>query len=309
MKITRPKENIQPKLYDTVRLKEMGNIIEIMYSSVRNNEIFIKKINSNEYIDTRTGEIKEFNHIENRSELKGEVRKSLGRLRDYLNTNITDVSRCKWITLTYAENMTDTKRLYDDFLKFNKRLKYYINKEFDLTYEYIVAMEPQGRGAWHCHMVMIFDDVAPFIANSKMADLWRQGFTVTRKLDDVDNVGAYLTAYLGDMEIMDYINTHGMTEYSKNHCNVVDCDENGSINKAYIKGGRLDMYPAKFNLYRCSRGIKKPVITYKYEFEAQKKISDAPLTFEKTLKITDSDSNFENFINYRYYNTIKKDSL
>ncbi|PBH18287.1 hypothetical protein BGV21_20980, partial [Clostridioides difficile] len=74
-----------------------------------------------------------------------EVRASLRRLRDYLNTNITDVSHCKWITLTYSENMTDTKRLYDDFVKFNKRLKYYINKEFDLTYEYIVSMEPQGR--------------------------------------------------------------------------------------------------------------------------------------------------------------------
>ncbi|PBH18006.1 hypothetical protein BGV21_21115, partial [Clostridioides difficile] len=121
------------------------------------------------------------------------VRASLRRLRDYLNTNITDVSHCKWITLTYSENMTDTKRLYDDFVKFNKRLKYYINKELDLTYEYIVAMEPQGRGALHCHMAMIFETDAPFIPNSKMSELWKQGFTVTKKLDDVDNVGAYLT--------------------------------------------------------------------------------------------------------------------
>ncbi|PBG19272.1 hypothetical protein BGU81_23195 [Clostridioides difficile] len=156
MEIDRPKENIRPKLYDTVRVKEMGNIIELMYSEFKNNKIVIKKINANEYIDTRTGEIKEFNHISDRSQLKSEVRASLRRLRDYLNTNITNVSHCKWITLTYAENMTDTKRLYDDFVKFNKRLKYYINKEFNLTYEYIVAMEPQGRGAWHCHMAMIF---------------------------------------------------------------------------------------------------------------------------------------------------------
>ncbi|WP_131086788.1 hypothetical protein [Clostridioides difficile] len=59
MEIYRPKENIRPKLYDTVRVKEMGNIIELMYSEFKNNKIVIKKINANEYNDTRTGEIKE----------------------------------------------------------------------------------------------------------------------------------------------------------------------------------------------------------------------------------------------------------
>ncbi|PBG07275.1 hypothetical protein BGU81_25390, partial [Clostridioides difficile] len=39
------------------------------------------------------------------------------------------------------------------------------------------------------------------IPNSKMSELWKQGFTVTKKLDDVDNVGAYLTAYLGDISL------------------------------------------------------------------------------------------------------------
>ncbi|PBG22232.1 hypothetical protein BGU81_22045, partial [Clostridioides difficile] len=101
------------------------------------------------------------------------------RGRGSLKNNITNVSHCKWITLTYAENMTDTKRLYDDFVKINKQLKYYIIKEFNLRYDYIFAMEPQGRRAWHCHMAMIFETDAPFIPNSKMSELWKQGFTVT----------------------------------------------------------------------------------------------------------------------------------
>ncbi|WP_095926248.1 rolling circle replication-associated protein [Clostridioides difficile] len=315
MEIYRPKENIRPKLYDTVRVKEMGNIIELMYSEFKNNKIVIKKINANEYIDTRTGEIKEFNHISDRSQLKSEVRASLRRLRDYLNTNITDVSHCKWITLTYSENMTDTKRLYDDFVKFNKRLKYNITNAFALTYEYIVAMEPQGRGAWHCHMAMIFETDAPFIPNSKMSELWKQGFTVTKKLDDVDNVGAYLTAYLGDIsldEVQDMLDDNKVSAgFVLNNFvgkEVRDVEVDG-VKKSILKGARLCMYPPKFNLYRCSKGIKKPNIDYKYEFEAQKKIRDGTLTFEKTLKITDSDSDFKNIINYRYYNLKKENSL
>ncbi|WP_272864719.1 hypothetical protein [Clostridioides difficile] len=43
---------------------------------------------------------------------------------------------------------------------------------------------------------MIIRSYSPFIPNSKMSELLKQGFTVTKKLDDVYNVGAYLTAFL-----------------------------------------------------------------------------------------------------------------
>ncbi|MDU4936625.1 MAG: hypothetical protein E6X43_15080, partial [Peptostreptococcaceae bacterium] len=75
--------------------------------------------------------------------------------------------------------------------------------------------------------------------------------------------------------------------------------------KSILKGARLHMYPPKFNLYRCSRGIKKPVISYETEIEAQKKVSEGTLTFEKTIEISDNDSQFCNKINYRHYNLIR----
>lgn len=290
---------------DTVRVKEMGNIVELMYSERSNNKIVIKKINDREYIDLRTGEVKEFNKIDNRACDLNSIRQSLSRLRDLLNTNITDISCCKWVTLTYAENMTDTKQLYEDFKKFNMRMRYKGYK-----YEYIVAMEPQGRGAWHAHMVMIFDDKAPFIDNKVMSDIWRHGFTTTKKLDkNIDNLGAYLTAYLGDMDLEEF---HTLSAKEKNDMKVYDVREievsegDKKISKAIIKGGRLHMYPPKFNLYRCSKGIKKPIISYQKEIDAQKKISDGTLTFERTIKLTDCDSNFDSLINYRYYNKVRK---
>lgn len=98
-----------------VRLKEMGNITEIMYSEKRSRGGYITKIDKDHYVDNRTGELFEFKHLENRAQDLANVAKSLAQGRDILNANITDVSRCRWVTLTYADNMTDPKKLMRDF--------------------------------------------------------------------------------------------------------------------------------------------------------------------------------------------------
>lgn len=301
IKVKTLEENSRPNPLDEIRVKEMGNIIELMHSDRKNSKITIKKVSNDEYIDLRTGEVKTFNKIDNRAGDLNSVRQSLGRLRDLLNTNITDTSKCRWVTLTYAENMTDSKQLKKDFEKFNKRMRYKGYK-----YEYIVAMEPQGRGAWHAHMVMIFNDKAPYIDNNVMAEIWGHGFTVTKKLEDVDNVGAYLTAYLGDMDMQDYNKLSDNEKNSMRIYGIKEVDVEGSTEKkSILKGARLHMYPPKFNLYRCSKGIKKPIVSYEKEIEVQKKISAGTLTFEKTIEISDSDSQFKNTINYRHYNLIR----
>ncbi|MGB9133455.1 MAG: hypothetical protein WCB90_12745, partial [Methanosarcina sp.] len=127
----------------------------------------------------------------------------------------------------------------------------------------------------------------------------------------IDNVGAYLTAYLGDMEISEFKN---MSDVEKNNFRgygfkELEVEENGKkVSKAIIKGGRLHLYPPKFNLYRCSKGIEKPKVSYEEEFQAQKKISAATLTFERTIKITDTNSSYDNTINYRYYNLKREEN-
>jgi len=290
-------QNIRPLERDIVKVKEMGNITEVMYSRHRNYTCSIKKLSNDKYILLDTGEELEFNHIENRADDKNGIRVSLSNLRDYLNTNITDVSCCRWITLTYGENMTDSKRLYENFKNFNKRLRYKIGH-----YEYIVAMEPQGRGAWHCHVVMIFEGKAPYIPNAKLRDIWGNGWVTVKRLDDVDNVGAYLTAYLGDMEL-DQARADGVC-ITDHEIKVVEFenDTGQKVKKSIVKGARLCLYPPQFNLYRCSRGIKKPIVTYDSEKNAQKKVSAETLTFERTIELSDSDADFNNIINYRYYN-------
>lgn len=278
-----------------VRVKEMGNIIELMYMERSNSECVIKKLDKDHYCDIRTGEVKEYVHNENRASDLNSVRCSLTRLRDYINTNITNPTYCKWITLTYAENMTDTTRLYDDFRKFIQRAKYKLGK-----FEYIVAMEPQGRGAWHGHLLMIFDKKAPYIDNNTLLQpIWGHGFTKTKKVDNIDNVGAYLTAYMADMELSEAIHNDTLT----GNMEITEKDVDG-IKKKFVKGARMSLYPTGFNLYRVSRGIKKPKIDYMYEENAQKKVSSAKLTYEKTIGIETDD--FTNTINYRQYNKIRR---
>lgn len=288
--------NERPLPHELVKVKDMGNITELVYMKKHNNQCKIQKLDSENYILLDTGEIKQFEHLENRADDLNSVRCSLSRLRDYLNTNITDTFKCRWVTLTYGENMTDTKKLYSDFKKFNMRLRYLLGH-----YEYIVAYEPQSRGAWHMHVVMIFEHTAPFISNDVMFDAWGHGFVTVKRLDDVDNVGAYLTAYLGDMELSEN------EKYPANGTvkEVPYIDETGQQKlKRYIKGARLFLYPPKFNLYSCSRGIKKPIVSVMESKKAQKKISADTLTFERTVKLYD-DTGFTNTINYRYYNKVR----
>lgn len=302
MKIEKKIETFIPKKC-LIKLKHMGNVKEICYQNIVNNTINIKKLNENEYIYLPTGEILKCKHIKNRSENLSQVSQSLKRLRDYINTNIVEPLNCRWITLTYAENMTDTKKLYRDFQKFIQKLKYNF-KEYKI--EYIVAMEPQGRGAWHAHLILIFDRKAPYIPNKTIEKIWGLGFTKTKMLIDIDNVGAYLTAYLGDMEY----NFDSLKVLAENNCDISNLKtkviEIDNKQKKFIKGGRLFLYPPKFNLYRCSKGIKKPITEMLLYEDARKKIGYLKPTFTRTFTLTDynlfGDMTFSKTISYEFYN-------
>jgi predicted peroxiredoxin len=129
-----------------------------------------------------------------------------------------------FITLTYEKNMKDVKKADDDFKKFIKRLKY---KYGDL--KYIAVREFQKRGAVHYHMIS--NVKLPAWNNEKelkelevylWKEIWRHGFVDIKKIDHVDNVGAYITKYM-DKDIDD----------------------------ERLKGCKL---------YLCSKGLKRPKV-------------------------------------------------
>ena len=288
-----------------VKVTEMGNVVEVQYMSRRNCKQTIQMLTGGEqFVICATGEVKDIEHHATRKDNKKGLYKTFANARAVINANVTDVSKVRWCTLTYAENMTDPKRLYTDFEKFNKRFQYYCKQKGYSKPEYIVMMEPQGRGAWHAHLLYIWQDQkAPYIANQEFREMWGHGFVRIKKLDNVDNVGAYLTAYLGDMEIdeMDLSKAVGK------QCKVVEVeDEDGKkVKKAIVKGARLDLYPANFNMLRCSRGVKRPVAEMMSQEEANKKVSAATKTFESAIKLVDNENDFETVIIREQYNKIR----
>lgn len=300
----------------TVPLKvvEMGNVTELLYILNRNTKQTVLMLPDGQYCNISTGEIKDCIKHNNRSELKNSLYRTFRALRNVINANVVDVDNVRWITLTYADNMTNTVQLYKDFEKFNKRFQYHIKKLGYNKAEYITVAEPQGRGAWHMHLLYFFDKKAPFLQNDTvLAPMWSHGFTKIKKLDNVDNVGAYLTAYLGDMDLQDLFQGDNLLDYLKyntygDELNMqfgdirISGDENG--NKKYIvKGGRLPFYPLGFRIYRCSRGVNRPVEYYLPQKKAEKLVSKSKLVYEKSMVFEDAEKDYFNVVNKRQYNS------
>lgn len=79
-------------------------------------------------------------------------------------------------------------------------------------------------GAWHLHIIYIFESKRPYIPKKDFEKLWGLGFVNIKDLKDkngksIDNLGMYLSAYLSSMQL----------EYKNNDSN----------KKRIIKGSRL----------------------------------------------------------------------
>ena len=293
-----------------VKCVEAGNITEFVCLAKSPAPFPVVKIDKDHYALLETGEIFEYEHSENKSQNLQAVRRTLANLRGIINANCIDEDKMRWVTLTYAENMTDTERLYNDFKNFWKRFCYWCKKQKIAKPEYIAVAEPQGRGAWHMHLVLIFADKAPYIANNEvLAPLWEQGFTKIKAVHGVDNLGAYFSAYLADIPLDEYErDADDTTMYEIKSAVVVD-DDGHDTEKKFVKGARLHFYPSGMNIYRCSRGIKQPTVTTMSNEEYQKKkASSGQLTFSYACKVVSSSGSgdkpeVENTILHEYYNT------
>lgn len=279
---------------DLVTVTKMNHIVEVQHMQKMNRKAHIKKLDKDRYIYLGSGEIKEFDHIENRSQSFNSLRQTFKKLRYLINNNFTGAGNELHVILTYAENMTDTKRLYKDYEKFIKRLRY---KYKDISsIDYISVVEPQGRGAWHCHVLLRFNEIDKvYIENSELAELWGHGFVTIRSLKDVDNIGAYLSAYLTDVELTeDNIISFVDTDY------VIVVKEVNGQEKNIVKGGRLHLYPSGMNLFRKSKGIVYPERQRMKYKEIKKIVGSAEPTYQKSITVENDD--FTNTINYEQYN-------
>lgn len=283
---------------DLVTVTAMNHIVEVQHMEKMNTKNRIKKIDKERYMDIETGEIKEFQLSENRKENYNSLRQTFKKLRYLINNNFIGSSNELHITLTYRENMTDVKRLYEDFKKFIMRMKYQYKN--DSSIDYINVVEPQERGAWHCHVLMRFNDLDKiYIKNADLRRLWGHGFVTIKSLKEVDNIGAYLSAYLTDLELTNETFLRAIKEKREVVIRQVEGKE-----KKFVKGGRLHMYPPGMNLYRNSKGIVKPERKKMRYKDIKKIVGSAQPHYEKSYHI--ENDNFENTISFEQYNTKRK---
>ncbi len=96
-------------------------------------------------------------------------------------------SKDKFLTLTFAENIKDINLANRELDKFLKKLR---RRHKEL--KYILAVQFQKRGAVHYHLLINL----PYVEQRELAELWGNGFVDIRKLNNVDNVGAYISRYI-----------------------------------------------------------------------------------------------------------------
>ncbi len=306
-----------------VSLKLAGNTAQVTFSAGKNKKCPIKNLSKDEFVDLSTGEVRKRNHSKNRFQSPKSVRKSINSLMDLIRCNATNPANCKWITLTYQEEMTDCKRVFKDNKAFLRKLRSYLKKqklpESKSDFKFIAVAEPQGENhgnAWHIHLILIFDSKAPYISNQDIADIWGYGMTDTHKVFDADTLALYFRAYLSDVEYVDDNNSDDsadisfdiLSEYEREQLEkskegVSNADivtkNVGGVNKKFIKGERLKYYPTGMPLYSCSRGMKRPTVEYLSNKDIKDKLKNYYLSFRQSFIIGDKEKG--NIVDKRYY--------
>lgn len=202
-----------------------------------------RKISKESYVYLPTGELRQYEFRERESEddilrTYDSISRTMRELKLKVCANFFGKPNELFVTLTYAEKMTDTTQLKNDFSKFFKRLQYEYKDRY--KFDYISVCEPQGSGSWHVHMFLKADKLCPndmnrlYIDNKKMQEIWGHGYTRTEAIT-IDGV-------------VNYFNTSYFAP--------VNCDDAES--KGSKKYRRLKYFPKGFRWFRCSAGIRKP---------------------------------------------------
>ena len=299
------KEVASISLSDVVTVTKMGHITEIQYMQKMNHTATIKKLSKDEYCDLATGEIKEFKHMDVRTDSYNSLRQTFKKLRYLINNNFRGRKNELFVTLTFKPDETgwrpmvgDNKYLSKCFTAFNRKLQAKYGVE---NVQFIRVLEPHADGHAHYHVLLRFDGYnSIYISNDELAEMWGKGHVTVHSLKNVDNIGAYVSAYLTDVEFNEETDAatvfKAMQEDRQLEIKTVDGQE-----KKFIKGGRLHMYPSGKQIYNKSKEMSMPereTMTYK---KAKKIVGSAKPHYAKKYEIESED--FTNTVIFEQYNS------
>ena len=182
----------QETYYSNSKLVISGNIVELYEYG----KMIPHGYTSNKQIKKRARDDTE-GTSNSRSEETERISLSRARkgIRRLINANAVELN--KFVTLTFAENLTDVDKANYEFKKFIERLKFYLKKaEPEHKLKYISVIEFQKRGAVHYHVLFNL----PYIDAKMLNEIWGNGFIKINKIDHIDNVGAYVSKYMSKDE-------------------------------------------------------------------------------------------------------------
>lgn len=198
---------------------------------------YIRKVTSTEYEYIPTGEIRQYSQIKSDINRKNIIEK-MNTLKSLIQCNFDGGQDQVFITLTYAENMQDHRRLYIDFNQFWKRLHRHWGIDRELIY--IAVAEPQERGAWHLHvMVRALNGHNLWLEPADLRRLWPHGSRLECVRLKSDDIARYYMCYF-------------LTSVNE----MLPRDQ---WTKSAVKGSRLHMYPPMMKFYRTSQNVKRPI--------------------------------------------------
>lgn len=273
--------SIQPEDFVTVTI--MNDIFEVQYLQKSNRQNNIVKIDSDRYVIKSTGEIKYYEHTETRNQSENSIKQTIKKLRYLINSNFSGGRNELWATLTFRDKKIakQPSMIYKEFNKFIKRLNYKYKEKLD----YIAILEPHGISdndiskwhGFHIHLLLKNSSSSLYLPYQEFESIWGLGMCRIERLKNIDNIGAYLSAYLTNAEL----------------------SEENSSKKKYVKGSRLWLYPRGVRIYRKSKGIHYPK-RIKMPYHSAKELIGIEPHYTKTYKIKNDD--FENIVIFEQYN-------
>lgn len=164
-----------------------GNVIEIYEYSTPVLSDYVNKIEKFER--EQTEDVKKENFIRS-------MKRTKRKIIQLVNTNFVP-NKSSFLTLTFKDNIRDYDVAFNYWKRFKKKVEYH----FDLKLTYLGVVEFQERGAIHFH-ICLFN--VPILEQNKLYKLWNDfsnidsfGGVNIKSLKDCDNIGAYLTYYMG----------------------------------------------------------------------------------------------------------------
>ncbi|HDD0306557.1 TPA: hypothetical protein O9439_002775 [Staphylococcus aureus] len=193
--------------------------------------------------------------------LKTSLNRSQKHLKRLINANIGawGTEKAKFITLTFKSNIKNHETANPEFMRFVKRLNYFVFKDKIARLKYTCCVERQTRGALHYHVVFYN---LPYVKHQDLLKVWQKGkyggSLCVNAIDDVDNVGVYVAKYI-TKEIED-MKMQFIAENSPEFREGLKAVNNGHLINKFSK------LSAK-KLYFSSRGLIQPEVEYTNDYD------------------------------------------